>query len=119
LATKSRRTLSTRRAQHQDLARRPKQGQLPLDDLASAGPLDELVDGVLGDRLRVPGVPEPQRGHVAELLAAVGVDDDDPVRHAVEGRDQAPARVRVRALVADLRAGPRRRRRAQPNRPVM
>jgi hypothetical protein len=107
------------RAQDQDLSRWAEQRELTLGDLPLSGPLDELVHGVLRDGLRVPGVAEPQRGHVAELLVAVGVHDDDAVGHAVERGDEAPASVRIGQHRADLRVAARRRRWAQPNRPVM
>jgi hypothetical protein len=83
------------------------------------GPFEQLGGRVLDQRFGVAGVSESERGEVAELLVAVGVDDDDAVGNAVE-RERDPL-VRPVALfprhLFGLGAGGRGC--PQPNRPVM
>ena len=85
--------------EHEHLAGRPEQRELALADLAATGPIEELIDGVLRERLGVAGVAEPKRGGVAKLFAPVGVDDDDAVGDGVERAGEAQVRVGEIGLV--------------------
>ena len=121
-ATKSRRTLSTRRAS--DTSREKRDGahdltvttegnerswstsrgraeelQLALRRDPVERDLQELLDRVLGEHLAVAGAVEAARGGVAHDLAADAIDDDDGIGRLVERRQQ-PVLHRLRACDA-------------------
>ena len=127
LATKSRRTLSTRRrlrdvagerdrahdlavaaqrerAQLEHLARRAVELELALRRDAVERGVQQLVDRVLGEHLAVARAVEAPRRRVAHDLAPDAIDDDDRVGRLVErGEQPVLHRLGARDPVADSR----------------
>ena len=105
--------------QRQHLTGRTEQLQLALADVSLPGPFEQLGGRVLDERFGVPGVPESERGEVAELFLAVSVDDDDAVGNAVEREREPPVHTVARFPHHLIGLGARGRGWSQPNRPVM